>query len=438
MSADTGPARRATRPVRFVFGVLVVLALLIAGWSHRGTERGLEPARPGGEGDPAADRPEDVATSDVRPVEAEFARETIDVSIEDGGRTIRGIVQDSWMDPVPAVSVFLRAVDSGGKPRVILAARSDAAGRVRFRPLPVEAGWRLTVRVTAPGRVASEHPLDTAAILRDEPFRIRLAWGRTVRGTLVDGGGNPVPGARVQRASADGPEAASVRSDGEGRFELTRVPLLGRRVLISGLGASRVVPIPDGIHGEVVDLGEIRLDAAVNLGGIVVDEHGEPLEGARVRLETGDSAVAGGTAETDAKGRFAFAGIPPGEYAIVATMEIPDFGKRTGRTGRVVTRGDDVVVRILPGRALVLRFHDAAAPDEPLTVGSYWVRIRDGTGSFGGGGASTRGYTFFRSDLEPGVYGVTVRILGYREVDLGQVTVTEHEDSVLDVLLTVE
>src|SRR5436309_9460456 len=59
------------------------------------------------------------------------------------------------------------------------------------------------------------------------------------------------------------------------------------------------------------------LAAAGTIEGIIKDALQRPITGAQLRLESGAGQVAGRTT-TDDQGRFAFTGVPPGTYVIVA------------------------------------------------------------------------------------------------------------------------
>ena len=81
--------------------------------------------------------------------------------------------------------------------------------------------------------------------------------------------------------------------------------------------------------GESADVGDIRLQfvSAFRVGGVVVDETGQPMEGVRVRLVPADAArdalpMTGSTAHSAAGGEFSLSGVLQGRYLLVAVPPI--------------------------------------------------------------------------------------------------------------------
>ena len=60
------------------------------------------------------------------------------------------------------------------------------------------------------------------------------------------------------------------------------------------------------------------------LGGTVVDEKGKPVSGAELSIDSNSLKEQADPAISDAQGRFAFAGLPPGEYML--TAKVAGFG----------------------------------------------------------------------------------------------------------------
>lgn len=140
----------------------------------------------------------------------------------------------------------------------------------------------------------------------DEPPRSYLEALGGVIGRIVDHDGTPMPELTVERIGGnvfqllpteeewfrDAPPDLSfsvdaTRTDGEGRFRFDGVDPHGFFLLGIDLAGARAayrpvdrMPSP----GEVVDLGDVALDPTATLVGRVVDEDGDPLEGARVRV----------------------------------------------------------------------------------------------------------------------------------------------------------
>lgn len=81
--------------------------------------------------------------------------------------------------------------------------------------------------------------------------------------------------------------------------------------------------------GEPTDVGEIRLQfaSAFSVGGVVVDETGQPVEGVRVRLVPADAPrgalpMTGSAAHSAAGGEFRLTGVLPGRYLLVAVPPV--------------------------------------------------------------------------------------------------------------------
>ncbi len=137
------------------------------------------------------------------------------------------------------------------------------------------------------------------ASLEDHPWAAQLAG---VVGRLVEVDGTPVSGMSIELLEVDvstmlDPKhtalvredvvIASARSDSDGRFHLGGARGSGFHGLLidSGGGRAAVRFIDDSLDfGELTDLGDITLDAYGVVVGSVVDEDGEPVAGARVRL----------------------------------------------------------------------------------------------------------------------------------------------------------
>ncbi len=140
-------------------------------------------------------------------------------------------------------------------------------------------------------------------------------------GQVVDDQGRPVEGAKVTlRAGVQNwrGERGQWTTDAHGRYQLQSVP---RRSLDGKATESSVIVTKEGfagrespqihfdpaVKGKPLEVGLIRLQAGVELRGVVVDHRGLPVVGAWVRL---DSHPFGGgsswqSTRTDEQGRFA-------------------------------------------------------------------------------------------------------------------------------------
>ena len=155
----------------------------------------------------------------------------------------------------------------------------------------------------------------------------------------------------------------------------------GDRYGVEGDLSPFVSPRCDGIRvrpGERTVV-EIELVDGWVLGGVVVDEQGEPLEGADLRVECPYETQDGGRgtrnlfAESDADGRFQLSGVPPSMASISARLDgylrvelaAEDLGGDAARRG----------LRIVLGSGSLIEGIVALADGRPVTGASVRLRI---------------------------------------------------------------
>jgi hypothetical protein len=151
--------------------------------------------------------------------------------------------------------------------------------------------------------------------------------------------------------------ARSVQTDDDGRYEIGDLPAGEYRVAAAKLGyvTLRYGQREDSDQGVPVDLADsqtrTRIDIALprysNVTGRVVDEFGDPVEGAAVTLsqikfQTGRKrlvSVSGMSGRmTDDLGRYRIYAVPPGEYVVGATVgQVVPFQPVSGVTGYATT-----------------------------------------------------------------------------------------------------
>lgn len=144
-------------------------------------------------------------------------------------------------------------------------------------------------------------------------------------------------GAYVRLKGSDADLLAETAVDGT--FHFTGLPAGTFRVTAKRGGYMerspvRVVSLND--QEEVRDA-DLRLFPQASLSGRVLDEVGEPVEGARVLLrrqayQHGEKRwqAAGGQATTDDRGQFRFRGLDPGKYIAVADRDVPAVNSQYG------------------------------------------------------------------------------------------------------------
>ncbi|HEX3703537.1 MAG TPA: carboxypeptidase regulatory-like domain-containing protein [Vicinamibacterales bacterium] len=164
-----------------------------------------------------------------------------------------------------------------------------------------------------------------------------------VRGRVVTTDGRPIPRAQVLLSLEHAPRySVASPSDADGGFEFRDLPAgsYSLRAAKTGYGpvaasdASRAASPNFGLpsiavtlrEGETRERVDITLPRWGTLSGHVLDERGDPLQGARVqvlqmRYDAGRQqlAPAGSPALSDDLGRYRLHSLPPGSYVVTAT-----------------------------------------------------------------------------------------------------------------------
>jgi uncharacterized GH25 family protein len=187
-------------------------------------------------------------------------------------------------------------------------------------------GWRLDGFGAGRLRLAADsdsaRPARTLSVAFDARLPrfdlvIRMDRGATIGGVVIDDTGRPVAGATVA-AHADSPSPSPFRSahtDDRGRFSIAGVPPGNATVAAwSGTLASAPRTVEASRTGRV----DVTLRAlASGIAGTVVNQQGAPVANASV-YATGPS---GGSALSDAAGRFQVHDVGLGEYAVSVTRD---------------------------------------------------------------------------------------------------------------------
>ena len=203
-------------------------------------------------------------------------------------------------------------------------------------------------------------------------LRAEMTVRNSLRGRVVDPDGRPAPQVDVQMLGTSGNWIISVTTDKDGSFVFHGTPpsrvFLMRAVAKGSMWAPTFYPgtpelsqsLPITWRGEG-DLGgyEIKLCAVpmFHVRGTVVDETGEPVEGASVKLlRAGESLpVLRSMENPDASttsgkdGAFELSGVRPGEWLLEARWKRGDqqiWGVATGRVSDVDWK--DAKLRLAP------------------------------------------------------------------------------------------
>lgn len=282
----------------------------------------------------------------LRAEAAGYARSQVEVpagsqETEDGGGAVEA--GDIALSPGATLRVKVDARNDDGEELRGVVARVDLGNRwlepdllsaevwqgealfsnVPAGPVTVSAvaGRRLLCDQAVTVREGEEQEVDCRRKERTVAGTVRMGGAPVRSGTLTWQQSSGVPGRidtvvspsglRQQSVAGAGRPAVNVALGPDGRFqtdELSPGRWQAHLVLDGAVTGSLAVEIPP------VDRFETVLPfPGLSLSGVVVDREERPVEGARVRDLTG-----GGTAFTDAEGRFVLAGLKEGRIAVQA------------------------------------------------------------------------------------------------------------------------
>jgi len=264
-----------------------------------------------------------------------------------------------------------------GDEKVSAQATTDADGRFEFAQIP--AGDRLQLHVKGPGKYQRTFP--SVSVDRGTERDLGTIWlgeRGALEGIVLDEAGEPVAEAQVQvhgggasmveifrnftklfeQLDKDAEPITTVKSDAAGRFRVAQLDPGPITLIVRAAGhqqkAQKEVMTSEGAAGGTV---RVTLRAADPITGIVVDERGRGIEGARVAcLDKDDvNSVLFGRQfiVTDASGRFRIDAPPTGGgFALIATAEgfpmlLTETKKGAGELRLVLEGGCELLIRLL-------------------------------------------------------------------------------------------
>jgi len=345
------------------------------------------------------------------------------------GAPVAGRVQNDDGKPVAGARVTYDGASSwaqSGDQRYD-AVITDASGSFRFPALP-QGSFRFVARADgfAPGTsdiVTLDGQSEPALVV------VTVPAGATLAGIVVDADGKPAAGARVQvQVKTDGMRwggARQVYTSDQGRFAMKNLPAKTVEAVAlheRGSSESLEVALAAAAPAEVT----LELSNTGVIAGVVVDEAGEPIEGAQVsgwpsfggrRGRRGPGRFGGSEELSDAGGRFVLRGLSEGTYSLRASPPgSSGMGRLWFRDSVDAEVGDQNVRLVLPADGAVkgkVAFADGEAP-EAFTVGV-------------GFGAPTpfvsRDGSFTLGDLPPRKYSFAVRGIGFDDKRVGEISV---------------
>ncbi len=258
-----------------------------------------------------------------------------DVRVDDGAlvpvtlmlagelRTVTGRVLDARGFPVPGAVVTVTTLDAGAAGAVGATAATDGT-------FSAAVAGRGAVHVAV--RHADYAPFDLDAAQVSAPVRVELSVGSTVRASVRDDG-CASEALRGTLRTACGPAVFALRDGAALRLEhLCAGPAVLRVVAAGCVPYERAFTIVAAGN----DLGTVELPAGGAVRGEVLDDRGDPVEGAAVSCGDGEDAA---HATSDREGRFVLPTIPVGDRGVTATYR----GRTVAAPVQVrVVRGSEV------------------------------------------------------------------------------------------------
>jgi len=324
--------------------------------------------------------------------------------------SIQGMVLDDATDlPVAPYRLTAQPADRKTTRRAWYAAREqirqdeagDAEGRFAMEGL-LPARYDVTIR--GPGyRTHKEKGVEVVAGETVE-MEVRLEEGLTLEGTVLDDEtGMPVACAQVGRSQWQG----EVPTDTAGRFRLegldgptTIYVLHPQYVLAQVMNAD-----PEATVGL-----EIRLRKGGAIQGTVYGPGRSPLPGAQIHAYAGQG---GGSATTDASGRYRIDGMPPG-WVPVIKEDVPGTYQGYRRVMAEVRAGEVTTVDFGAGTRFwgVIAHEGSPASGVRLSLAEVILKMPEGgfgameTGALAARTGEEGGYEIL--GVPPGTYGVTL------------------------------
>ena len=254
----------------------------------------------------------------------------VDVTIAAAG-TLKGIVFDAdGVTPVSGVTVTL--VPSG------ISTLTDEDGEYCFEFVPL-GGYTIQVADLSNGNVGETTALLTEQGQTDVNDATLVGFG-VVEVTVIDGGGDLVPGAQISIASGSQVLTLNTGMNGESRFEAVLAGDFSASAteVVSGLGGSATGLL--GVGDEVAIT--VMLESSGDIGGQVLLVDGVTA-GAGFRVEiTGPGVRQEQTSGTD--GGFVFSNLPLGSYQLDV---FDSLGNRRSRSSDLVLASEGEVINEL-------------------------------------------------------------------------------------------
>ena len=228
--------------------------------------------------------------------------------------TIRGKVTAE--DGTPAVGVHVWAARFGDYELDRRDTTTDAAGQFAIPVVP--GNWTIAATLGAQG-ATNEHLVQVMSATFDpDPVAIRLAPRSRLRGRLIEAEtGQPIAGGRFVLDNGEVPV-----SDHDGRFEVAGLHRATHHAAsVVAPGREHKLVLFDLSERPTTDL-EVAVPRGAKAVGLVLDPDGRPIPRAAVGRSRGGKplTLTHLWTRTDAKGRFEYDGLVPGQIAWLYTQ----------------------------------------------------------------------------------------------------------------------
>ncbi len=227
---------------------------------------------------------------------------------------------------------------------------TDRAGRFVFGNL-LPGSYKL--KGTGFGLFQGETSVQIQAGVPTPEVELRLEEGAEIFGDVIGEDGAPLAEAKVDFSGSQDDVVSTVGTDAEGRFETGA--LMPGVYSVSASAAGYVLSEAVTLTLQAGDRRsvELRLRKAALMKGVVLNESGEPIDGADVYVSQhgpagwGEGEVrSGGFISTDLEGKFELMNFPPGKYEL-----------------RVAAYGYTALTQVIDAPAQGLSFKLARDPD---------------------------------------------------------------------------
>jgi hypothetical protein len=267
-------------------------------------------------------------------------RDDLNLFLEPRPRWSGRVVDAETQEPVTVFEVrpllYMLGSDQPPLPKGDWTPFRSADGAFSIPASDLAGEWKIECR--APGHAPGMSP--SFAHTGIDPVGgivVALREGATLTGRLVDAGGEPIPGGRIETkdgAFTDDAFSAIVgdeegklatellgRSEADGSFTLRHLRPAVYQVLLSSVGTHQITL--EGLElaeGEAYDLGEVVLRPGAGLRGTLFDAASETVAGGLVFLQPKDQAgaVPVRRAKSGHDGGFVFRDVAPGAYLLSA------------------------------------------------------------------------------------------------------------------------